>query len=814
MNLKRNSAAAGKALPLACLVALVALLGPGADPVTGTEEIVTLHDHASDRIVRLDIGTGLPSSGLLALVDPELGLVWTDDPLTVDPQIDGSVEIEYDGAGHQDEAGTLDPMTGVVEAGNSTDAVSIEIEGSIGEDRVTGEVTVTVDTVPYTVSDTAPPSGEAVVFSSVVEALEGGAFDDLYDLLDPTIASSVTEYDFVTGFESLEPIRGELIGVDAAGSTVPSDNGLGWDLATTPVEMTFDLNSCIATYDSEIALVYDDAWYLANIGPITPDIEAPTSSIDAISPIVIDDGNLDIPITSADAYSGVCDVSLSARQGSTFGAWSEWGDTSVGTSSPIGYTLNGPGDYQFYSRAVDAAGNAEAAPADPEQTVRVLPTYADATLALDPVPDALWMLDESAGTTAEDLIGSADGTYQNGVDLDEAGPSEFLPVGVHLDGNDDALSLPPTLSNGSWTLELWVRFSELPDDAGIIFAGDDGVSLNSWGLYGDGDELTLVAHPSDSVVWASGANAIVADRWMNITIRHFVDEGVSYISFLIDGVGYGESYDVALNGGSGPLRFGFEGHATNASELDLAAVSYGDELGDPYSWHEAVVHPRPGAYRDALWNTSFGVSRQWPMDPSEGTAIPEVGGGQDGEAVNGATIGAGGPSVAIPNALNLDGVNDYVSVADPEDVLDGALQDPFAWSAWVKGDAWTNAVSSIVGKGAGAPLLYVDDEGYLTLAKNGTGDLAKASQALETGTWHFVVACVTESSVHLYVDGTDLTGDVTSESFVGTEDALGIGSATGESATSVFDGSISSVALSGGFTSWEVANIYRFGRSE
>lgn len=191
----------------------------------------------------------------------------------------------------------------------------------------------------------------------------------------------------------------------------------------------------------------------------------------------------------------------------------------------------------------------------------------------------------------------------------------------------------------------------------------------------------------------------------------------------------------------------------------------------------------------------------------------EEGAAQDGTVMNGALLGAEGPSPAVPFALELDGTNDYVAVADPEDLWAEAFDEPFSWLAWINGDDWTSAVSTIVGKGAGAPLLYVDDEGYLTLAESGGDIVAKASIAMSSAAWHHVAAVVTDETATLYVDGVDVTGEVAMVEFANTEDALGIGSATGESGSNVFDGSISSVVWGNELNAGEARDIHRFRES-
>jgi hypothetical protein len=113
------------------------------------------------------------------------------------------------------------------------------------------------------------------------------------------------------------------------------------------------------------------------VGGVTDDV-APVSRAAALSPLYTTNA-VSIPFTASDAGgSGVSTVELWARyRANRFGSWSAWSLALAGTTSPMSYSFpSGDGDYEFYTIAVDGAGNREAAPAT-----------ADATTKLDAVDD-------------------------------------------------------------------------------------------------------------------------------------------------------------------------------------------------------------------------------------------------------------------------------------------------------------------------------------------------------------------------------------------------------------------------------------------
>ncbi|MFQ6130252.1 MAG: hypothetical protein ACE5OT_05580, partial [Candidatus Hadarchaeaceae archaeon] len=106
--------------------------------------------------------------------------------------------------------------------------------------------------------------------------------------------------------------------------------------------------------------------------------QAPTSSVDPISPYWRTSLPFAITATASDAMSDVISVMLSYRYSTDNLAWGAWTSFGTDTASPWSFSFTAPGGdgyYEFYSIAADIATNTESAPAT-----------ADAIAGLDTTP--------------------------------------------------------------------------------------------------------------------------------------------------------------------------------------------------------------------------------------------------------------------------------------------------------------------------------------------------------------------------------------------------------------------------------------------
>jgi hypothetical protein len=154
----------------------------------------------------------------------------------------------------------------------------------------------------------------------------------------------------------------------APGSTTWTD----WAKVATATASPFNVSLTSGDGRYEFYTIAVDAAGNRQAAPTTADAftvldtVAPTSSVSAL-PSAVNDTSISVPFSAADDAngSGVAGVELWRRYqapGST--TWTDWAKVATAATSPFNVSLTlGDGPYQFYTIAVDAAGNRETAPA-------------------------------------------------------------------------------------------------------------------------------------------------------------------------------------------------------------------------------------------------------------------------------------------------------------------------------------------------------------------------------------------------------------------------------------------------------------------
>jgi Concanavalin A-like lectin/glucanases superfamily len=142
-------------------------------------------------------------------------------------------------------------------------------------------------------------------------------------------------------------------------------------------------------------------------------------------------------------------------------------------------------------------------------------------------------------------------------------------------------------------------------------------------------------------------------------------------------------------------------------------------------------------------------------------------------------------------SASFDGSSGYVSV--PENAsLD--VGNTFAVEAWVKrGSVSTSGYQAIASKQTGSWVLAVNSVNQLVLRQAGNADIVTSTKNIsDTSSWHYVAATKNGSSVHLYIDGADVTGTVANQTLSNNTQPLVIGQSSGGS---FFKGQIEEVAV-------------------
>lgn len=172
------------------------------------------------------------------------------------------------------------------------------------------------------------------------------------------------------------------------------------------------------------------------------------------------------------------------------------------------------------------------------------------------------------------------------------------------------------------------------------------------------------------------------------------------------------------------------------------------------------------------------------------TAYDHSGNGHHGTLQNSPVLGVAGLIPAdSATAIDLEASSSqYITIPDHAD-LD--LGDTLTIEALIQIESLP-ANRVILAKGTNGYGLRVSSAGLLQLIKVGVAVIASSTVTLSPATAYHVVATKSGASVHLYVDGVDVTGAVTNATLVDTSAQLEIGA---ENAAGFWDGILQDVAL-------------------
>ena len=221
----------------------------------------------------------------------------------------------------------------------------------------------------------------------------------------------------------------------------------------------------------------------------------------------------------------------------------------------------------------------------------------------------------------------------------------------------------------------------------------------------------------------------------------------------------------------------------------------------------ATCAPSSSPYASAIAATP-GLVSYWRLGESSGTGACDSWGSNAGSYGGGYALGrVGAIAGESDTAVALDGATGTVSVPHSSSLDVG---DTFTIEAWVKrGSFGAPDYQAIASQGSGAWMLAFNAYNRLVLRQPKVGDVAISTASVTDTGWHYVAATKNGSSVHLYIDGVDLTGAPASRTLGNNSLPLLIGQSSGNS---FWNGSLDDIALySGELSPADIAAHYNKG---
>jgi len=182
------------------------------------------------------------------------------------------------------------------------------------------------------------------------------------------------------------------------------------------------------------------------------------------------------------------------------------------------------------------------------------------------------------------------------------------------------------------------------------------------------------------------------------------------------------------------------------------------------------------------------IMAHWAFDESEGTTAEDSAAGNDGFVIGGASWS---PAAGmIDGAVELDGVDDFVSISAVLDPADG----PFSVTAWVKGGGPGQV---IVAQQVTSDWLSLGAEGKLMTDikfQGRSGGTLLSETVINDGHWHHVALVWDGLHRILFVDGSTAAEDMPT-ALASSDRGLYIGVGSDFSANSFFSGLIDDVRI-------------------
>jgi RHS repeat-associated protein len=446
---------------------------------------------------------------------------------------------------------------------------------------------------------------------------------------------------------------------------------------------------------------------------------------------------------------------------------------------------------------------------------RVFPVILDPTIDNEPdLLDGYWNTAAPSGTanmTDPELQVGQDGTGANFAAALQFNLSA-LPPAAHVTAANVAVygtrclptSTAPGATNGC-----------PPTSTGALAGAFDVYTITSpWSSTTPWSAITTdstsLGESSGTFYQASGG--VQVPLWMNFNAPPLVGQ----VQAIIDGNVPNNGFLLKTTSGSAAgLAFAGSRYAdlTRAPQLTIQWSADGVELATPRSIHSngadlywQHASAGPGPYASAILADS--PTAYWRLDDASASGVGIVdwtGNGEGGTATGGVTLGQPGHTADGDQSVSLDGSSGYIRVNEGAPL--DAIGDTFTLEAWVKRAASATGLMTVFSRGVGTGggfRLQLTPSGNLELAG---GDFdgstyhpisTSTSAILDTG-WHHVAATKDGASVHLYIDGTDVTGTVNNQTLTNGWGKVIIGAnvsnSSGETFSSYWNGQIDEPAV-------------------
>lgn len=217
------------------------------------------------------------------------------------------------------------------------------------------------------------------------------------------------------------------------------------------------------------------------------------------------------------------------------------------------------------------------------------------------------------------------------------------------------------------------------------------------------------------------------------------------------------------------------------------------------------------AYSDAVVND--GATTYLRLGETSGTTADDAIGSDDHTYQGSPTLGATSllTGDSANKAVTLNGSSQYVSNGSPGSALD--VGDTFTVECWLKRGG-TGTQQDIWGRNyGGGQIIRISSGNAIVLRKSGIANIVTSTTTItDTSTAHHIVVTKSGSTVKIYIDGADVTGSVSNQTF-GSVSGASVIARDAASSSGYLNGTLDEFAVykNVALTSTQVADHYDLG---
>lgn len=413
-----------------------------------------------------------------------------------------------------------------------------------------------------------------------------------------------------------------------------------------------------------------------------------------------------------------------------------------------------------------------------------------------------WRLGESSGTTATDAMAANNGTYVNAPTLGVAGASSSMggDTAVGFNGSTQNVnmgSIDNFSGTSTFSAEVWVKRTAAGSGFESIVSTTSGSPAEGWGVVMRPNDynIKMERYQAGASDQAASVTRMALGTWHHVVVTY---DGTTMVVYIDGNREATTASSKSISATARTLRIGSSGSGGSNFHGAVDEVAIYNRALTPA---EVQDHTANCSYASTIARTS-GLVDYWRMDETSGTTAYDSGpGAATGTFTSASMLKANGALTSSSRpAVRFTASSSQVLAATTNDNFAGT--SPFTVEMWVKPASLSASIYSRLisyeqtdGNGRQGWTVLIDpaaSQAVFQRWSNGTSNSVQAGTSFVVGTWTYVVATYDGSTMRLYLNGSSVASQSSSQSIATFATSLRVGNSYSNSA---FDGILDEVAV-------------------